>query len=47
MDPKAPIPRLRNQNPTWAQAAALAKRWKLDQFVGRLARLAEEPSRFA
>jgi DNA polymerase I len=47
MDPKAPIPPLRNQNPTWAQAAALAKQWKLDQLAGRLARLAEEPSRFA
>ena len=27
MDAKAPIPPLRNQNPTWALAAALAKRW--------------------
>jgi DNA polymerase-1 len=47
MDPKAPIPPLRNQNPTWSQAAALAKRWKLNQLAGRLARLAEELSQFA
>jgi DNA polymerase I len=47
MDAKAPIPPLRNQNPSWAQAAALAKRWKLDQLAGRLIRLLEETSRFA
>jgi DNA polymerase-1 len=44
MDAKAPIPPLRNQNPTWALAAALAKRWKLVQLAGRLTRLAKEPS---
>jgi len=46
MDARAPIPPLRNQNPTWSQAAALAKRWKLSQLAGRLARLAQEPPRF-
>jgi len=45
MDARAPIPPLRNQNPTWSQAAALAKRWQLSQLAGRLARLAEEPDR--
>ena len=45
MDSKAPIPSLRSQKPTWASAAALAKRWKLNQLAGRLARLAEKPSR--
>jgi hypothetical protein len=47
MDAKAPIPPLRNLNPTWTQAAALAKRWKLSQLAGRLAQLASEPKRFA
>ena len=47
MDPKAPIPPLRDLNPTWTEAAALAKRWKLNQLAGRLARLAGEPKRFA
>lgn len=45
MDARAPIPPLRNQNPTWSQAAALAKRWQLSQLAGRLARLAVEPPR--
>ncbi len=47
MDPKAPIPPLRNLNPTWTQATGLAKRWKLNQLAGRLAQLAGEPERFA
>jgi hypothetical protein len=47
MDPKAPIPPLRNQRPTWDKAAALAKRWRLNQLAGRLAGLALEPTRFA
>ena len=42
MDSKAPIPVLRNQKPTWAKAAALTKRWQLNQLAGRLARLAAE-----
>jgi DNA polymerase-1 len=46
MDSKAPIPALRNQEPTWAKAAALAKRWQLNQLAGRVARLAEGTSRF-
>jgi DNA polymerase-1 len=41
MDSKAPIPPLRNQQPKWAKAAALAKRWQLNQLASRLARLAE------
>jgi DNA polymerase-1 len=40
MNRKAPAPALRDQEPTWANAAALAKKWKLTQLAKRLA----EPS---
>jgi DNA polymerase-1 len=36
MDPKAPLPRIRDQKPTWQEAAALAKKWRLKQLSGRL-----------
>ena len=36
MNPKAPLPRIRDQNPTWQEAAALAKTWRLDQLSVRL-----------
>ena len=36
MNPKAPLPRIRNQNPTWQEAAALAKTWRLNQLSVRL-----------
>jgi hypothetical protein len=36
MNQKAPLPRIRDQNPTWQEAAALAKTWRLDQLSVRL-----------
>ena len=40
MDPKAPLPSLRSQKPSWDKAAALAKEWNLDQLARRLEQLA-------
>jgi DNA polymerase I len=40
MDKAAPIPRLRNQKPTWAKASALAREWELNRLADRLAGLA-------
>ena len=40
MDRKAPLPRLRDQHPAWAKAAALARDWQLTQLSERLAKLA-------
>ena len=40
MDRKAPVPRLEDQKPTWAKAAALAREWELKQLAGRLEDLA-------
>ncbi len=40
MDAKAPLPPLRNQKPTWAKAAALAKEWRLNRLAERLDQLA-------
>jgi DNA polymerase-1 len=40
MDPKAPLPRIPNQNPTWRKAAALARDWDLKQLAERLEELA-------
>jgi hypothetical protein len=31
--PKAPVPALRDQHPTWANTAALAKKWQLNQLA--------------
>jgi exodeoxyribonuclease-3 len=39
MDAKAPLPRIRDQRPTWMEAAALAKKWRLNQLSARLAAL--------
>jgi DNA polymerase I len=36
MNPKAPLPRIRDQKPTWTEAAALAKKWHLKQLSARL-----------
>ncbi len=36
MDKKAPLPKLAAQMPTWAKAAALAKKWQLNQLARRL-----------
>lgn len=48
MNPKAPLPRVRDQKPMWKEAAALAKRWHLKQLASRLdampsATVAESP----
>jgi exodeoxyribonuclease III len=40
MNKKAPLPSLRNQKPTWDKAAALARKWELNQLAGRLEELA-------
>jgi 5'-3' exonuclease, C-terminal SAM fold len=40
MDRKAPLPKLLDQTPTWAKAAALARGWGLDALAGRLEVLA-------
>jgi hypothetical protein len=36
MNRKAPVPALRDQKPTWANAAVLAKKWQLTQLAKRL-----------
>jgi DNA polymerase-1 len=40
MDPKAPLTRVPNQDPTWRKAAALARDWNLKQLAERLEELA-------
>src|SRR5262249_41800735 len=37
MDRKAPLPKLGDQQPTWAEASALARSWDLNQLADRLA----------
>lgn len=37
MDREAPVPRIENQKPNWAQAAALARSWELNRVADRLA----------
>ena len=39
MNPKAPLPKLRDQTPTWERASNLAKTWGLNQLAGRLEKL--------
>jgi hypothetical protein len=39
MKAKAPLPRLADQKPTWAKAAALARSWELKQLAERLSAL--------
>jgi DNA polymerase-1 len=36
MDRRAPVPNLRSQKPTWHKAAALARKWELNQLAHRL-----------
>ena len=43
MNPKAPLPRLPDQPPTWDKAAKLATSWELKQLASRLQALAERP----
>lgn len=40
MNAKAPIPRLPDQKPAWARAAALMRKWQLNNLAGRLEELA-------
>jgi len=40
MDATAPLPRLPDQAPTWAQAAELARAWDLNRLADRLAEMA-------
>ena len=40
MNRKAPVPRINDQTPTWAKAAALVRKWELTQLAGRLDELA-------
>jgi DNA polymerase-1 len=41
MDASAPVPRLRDQAPTWGSAAALARQWGLNKLAERMSSLAE------
>jgi DNA polymerase I len=41
MDRSAPLPRLDDQRPTWAQASKLARTWQLNQLADRIAELAQ------
>jgi DNA polymerase-1 len=41
MDRSAPLPALRDQKPSWAKAALLARDWQLDQLADRLNALAQ------
>ena len=34
MDKKAPLPKIAAQTPTWHKAAALARKWQLNQLAG-------------
>ena len=45
LDRRAPLPALRNQRPTWKEAAALARGWGLNALAGRLDALAAEGAR--
>ena len=40
MTRKAPLPSLRSQKPTWRNAAALVRKWELNQLARRLEELA-------
>lgn len=44
MDSSAPVPVLRDQRPTWAQAATLAQSWQLNRLADRLNELAQAGS---
>ena len=40
LDASAPLPPLKDQKPTWAEASALVRGWGLNQLADRLAKLA-------
>ena len=41
MNRKAPLPSLRSQKPTWIKAAALTRKWELNQLASRLEEFAK------
>jgi hypothetical protein len=43
MDKKAPRPKIAAQKLTWHKAAALARKWQLNQLAGRLEEMARKP----
>lgn len=43
MNPKAPLPRLRDQTPDWGTASALTRKWGLNQLAERLEAMAARP----
>jgi DNA polymerase-1 len=43
MDKSAPLPPLRNQKPSWSEAAALARDWQLNRLADRLGAMARAP----
>jgi len=45
MNPKAPLPPLRDQRPRWEEAAALARKWRLMKLAERLDALARTSAR--
>jgi DNA polymerase-1 len=44
LDASAPLPPLRDQSPTWAEASALFRRWGMNQMADRLAARASGPA---
>jgi exodeoxyribonuclease III len=40
MDKKSPLPKIVAQTPTWQKAAALVRKWQLNQLAGRLEEMA-------
>jgi DNA polymerase-1 len=42
MDKSAPLPPLRDQKPSWAKAAGLARDWQLNKLAERLEKLAKQ-----
>ena len=40
MNPKAPLPPLRDQTPRWEEAATLARRWRLQKLAERIEAMA-------
>lgn len=42
MDASAPLPCLRDQTPSWGEAAALAREWELNRLADRLAELGRQ-----
>ncbi|HKN10965.1 MAG TPA: 5'-3' exonuclease H3TH domain-containing protein, partial [Pseudomonadota bacterium] len=44
MNAKAPLPRLRDQKPSWQRASDLARDWQLKALAERLAKLAQARS---